>query len=82
MFSSLKNKLNTFKSPLSLGVFLLFSAFANQALAAADAALVTEVTKTLGTSKDTVIALGPLIMGVVGAIVLIVTVIGLIRKAK
>ncbi|CSA80918.1 major capsid protein [Vibrio cholerae] len=82
MFSSLKNKLNTFKSTLSLGVFLLFSAFANQALAAADAALVTEVTKTLGTSKDTVIALGPLIMGVVGAIVLIVTVIGLIRKAK
>ncbi len=53
-----------------------------QALAAADAGLVTEVTKTLGTSKDTVIALGPLIMGVVGAIVLIVTVIGLIRKAK
>ncbi|HAS3543415.1 TPA: Colonization factor [Vibrio cholerae] len=82
MFSSLKNKLNTFKSPLSLGVFLLFSAFANQALAAADAALVAEVTKTLGTSKDTVIALGPLIMGVVGAIVLIVTVIALIRKAK
>ncbi|MVB16901.1 Colonization factor, partial [Vibrio cholerae] len=36
MFSSLKNKLNTFKSTLSLGVFLLFSAFANQALAAAD----------------------------------------------
>ncbi len=62
MFSSLKNKLNTFKSTLSLGVFLLFSAFANQSLAAADAALVTEVTKTLGTSKDTVIALGPLIM--------------------
>ncbi|EKF9166180.1 Colonization factor [Vibrio cholerae] len=82
MFSSLKNKLNTFKSTLSLGVFLLFSAFANQALAAADAGLVAEVTKTLGTSKDTVIALGPLIMGVVGAIVLIVTVIGLIRKAK
>ncbi|HDI3145978.1 TPA: Colonization factor [Vibrio cholerae] len=82
MFSSLKNKLNTFKSTLSLGVFLLFSAFANQALAAADAGLVAEVTKTLGTSKDTVISLGPLIMGVVGAIVLIVTVIGLIRKAK
>ncbi|EPY1857622.1 Colonization factor [Vibrio cholerae] len=82
MFSSLKNKLNTFKSTLSLGVFLLFSAFANQALAAADAGLVAEVTQTLGTSKDTVIALGPLIMGVVGAIVLIVTVIGLIRKAK
>ncbi|ABQ18962.1 TPA: colonization factor [Vibrio cholerae] len=82
MFSSLKNKLNTFKSTLSLGVFLLFSAFANQALAAADTGLVAEVTKTLGTSKDTVIALGPLIMGVVGAIVLIVTVIGLIRKAK
>ncbi|MVD78643.1 Colonization factor, partial [Vibrio cholerae] len=80
MFSSLKNKLNTFKSTLSLGVFLLFSAFANQALAAADTGLVAEVTKTLGTSKDTVIALGPLIMGVVGAIVLIVTVIGLIRK--
>ncbi|WP_032482421.1 hypothetical protein, partial [Vibrio cholerae] len=79
MFSSLKNKLNTFKSTLSLGVFLLFSAFANQALAAADTGLVAEVTKTLGTSKDTVIALGPLIMGVVGAIVLIVTVIGLIR---
>ncbi|HDL9513930.1 TPA: Colonization factor, partial [Vibrio cholerae] len=75
-------KLNTFKSTLSLGVFLLFSAFANQALAAADTGLVAEVTKTLGTSKDTVIALGPLIMGVVGAIVLIVTVIGLIRKAK
>ncbi|EGR4163006.1 Colonization factor, partial [Vibrio cholerae] len=55
---------------------------ANQALAAADTGLVAEVTKTLGTSKDTVIALGPLIMGVVGAIVLIVTVIGLIRKAK
>ncbi|HFF2759015.1 TPA: Colonization factor, partial [Vibrio cholerae] len=73
MFSSLKNKLNTFKSTLSLGVFLLFSAFANQALAAADTGLVAEVTKTLGTSKDTVIALGPLIMGVVGAIVLIVT---------
>ncbi|HAS4428847.1 TPA: Colonization factor, partial [Vibrio cholerae] len=73
---------NTFKSTLSLGVFLLFSAFANQALAAADTGLVAEVTKTLGTSKDTVIALGPLIMGVVGAIVLIVTVIGLIRKAK
>ncbi len=82
MFSSLKNKLNTFKSTLSLGVFLLFSAFANQALAAPDAALVAEVTKTLGTSKDTVIALGPLIMGVVGAIVLIVTVLALIRKAK
>ncbi|EOX4237906.1 Colonization factor [Vibrio cholerae] len=82
MFSSLKNKLNTFKSTLSLGIFLLFSAFANQALAAADTGLVAEVTKTLGTSKDTVIALGPLIMGVVGAIVLIVTVIGLIRKAK
>ncbi|EPZ1692846.1 Colonization factor, partial [Vibrio cholerae] len=60
MFSSLKNKLNTFKSTLSLGIFLLFSAFANQALAAADTGLVAEVTKTLGTSKDTVIALGPL----------------------
>ncbi len=48
MFSSLKNKLNTFKSTLSLGVFLLFSAFANQALAAADTGLVAEVTKTLG----------------------------------